>query len=468
MSPICEEMDVLGLLPRSPSVRSPAGPADMVLYRQVWGTRNRFPFLYHEYYTRLTALSRRYQSHGIVRTRNELGRTTNRSADDTIIPTLALITSTDNGREFVFTRDDKAAGGELAATLMPADFCEALANISGNASCAELVSILTIAIFRELIATFVNGTSFRELSVTFVNNASGRELAVTTELCPSEEAVSVTFVCASDGSITVSFEGCVAVRVNVVSSVGDIADEELNLTSEGDTTSWGCALTFVVSTADRKVMAPFADGTDVRKPSVPFVVDVAGRELSVAFEAADAVCREVAITFEEGTNVGALAANSELVSTFKGDATGLEDAGAVESKFSVTSERNVPGKLATVIFEVTPPGKELSDFLELGSASIKLTFPFVEDAAGSKISVSFKDIRVGFVAARDILVTFECGMEGDVASLPLLVTLGMINVGTEERDAFISENTVTISCCTANRELVVTVVRDDIVGKIAV
>ena len=74
----------------------------------------------------------------------------------------------------------------------------------------------------------------------------------------------------------------------------------------------------------------------------------------------------------------------------------------------------------------------------------------------------------GFVAARDILVTFECGMEGDVASLPLLVTLGMINVGTEERDAFISENTVTISCCTANRELVVTVMRDDIVGKIAV
>ena len=168
----------------------------------------------------------------------------------------------------------------------------------------------------------------------------------------------------------------------------------------------------------------------------------------------------------------------------------MEDAGAVESKFSVTSERNVPGKLATVIFKVTPPGKELSDFLELGSASIKITFPFVEDAAGSKISVSFKDIRVGnepyvtfegevavrrrsvtsegFVAARDILVTFECGMEGDVASLPLLVTLGMINVGTEERDAFISENTVTISCCTANRELVVTVMRDDIVGKIAV
>lgn len=168
----------------------------------------------------------------------------------------------------------------------------------------------------------------------------------------------------------------------------------------------------------------------------------------------------------------------------------MEDAGAVESKFSVTSERNVPGKLATVIFKVTPPGKELSDFLELGSASIKITFPFVEDAAGSKISVSFRDIRVGnepyvtfegevavrwrsvtsegFVAARDILVTFECGMEGDVASLPLLVTLGMINVGTEERDAFISENTVTISCCTANRELVVTVMRDDIVGKIAV
>ena len=263
---------------------------------------------------------------------------------------LAVIsTGTDNGREFVFKRDDKAAGGELAATLMPADFCEALANISGNASCAELVSILTIAIFRELIATFVNGTSFRELSVTFVNNASSRELAVTTEFCPSEEAVSVTFVCASDGSITVSFEGCVAVRVNVVSSVGDIADKELNLTSEGDATSWGCALTFVVSAADRKVMAPFADGTDVRKPSVPFVVDVAGRELSVAFEggtargelrgellkscvafkgivfpfardvssivislAADAVCREVAITFEEGTNVGALAANSEV------------------------------------------------------------------------------------------------------------------------------------------------------------
>ena len=212
---------------------------------------------------------------------------------------LAVIsTGTDNGREFVFTRDDKAAGGELAATLMPADFCEALANISGNASCAELVSILTIAIFRELIATFVNGTSFRELSVTFVNNASGRELAVTTELCPSEEAVSVTFVCASDGSITVSFEGCVAVRVNVVSSVGDIADEELNLTSEGDATSWGCALTFVVSAADRKVMAPFADGTDVRKPSVPFVVDVAGRELSVAFEGGTAR-GELSITFED-------------------------------------------------------------------------------------------------------------------------------------------------------------------------
>lgn len=53
---------------------------------------NTFCFIFR-YYTRLTALSRRYQSHGIVRTRNELGRTTNRSADDTIIPTLALITS---------------------------------------------------------------------------------------------------------------------------------------------------------------------------------------------------------------------------------------------------------------------------------------------------------------------------------------------------------------------------------------
>ena len=224
-----------------------------------------------------------------------------------------------------------------------------------------------------------------------------------------------------------------------------------------------------------------------------FARDASGIKMSLVVGTA---CWEEAILLAGRADVGELALNSEVrvvvkepVSIFKGDTTGMEDTGAAEKKFPITSELNAPGRPSTVVFKVTPAGKELFDFRGSGFASIKLALSFEYDATGRKVSVSFKDIRAvkgpyvafegevavrgwfviseGVAAIKDVPVTFECETEGGIAGLLILVTLGKITVGTVEGDALISESIVIISCCTAIRELVVTFMRDDAVEKTA-
>lgn len=212
---------------------------------------------------------------------------------------VVIFPGTSNGRECAVTNEDDAAGRVLAAILFLVDSCRSFSDIFGGASCVEVVSFSSIAVFRELIAAFENGRSFWVLVVIFVNDASHRELAVTIELCLSVCTLPVVIAaCASDRNITVSFEGCAPESVHFVFSVGDIANEELDLTFEGGATSWGLVSSFVVSAADGKTTVPFIDGANVRKPSVPFVVDVTDREVAIPFEGCTAR-GELSITSED-------------------------------------------------------------------------------------------------------------------------------------------------------------------------